>query len=166
MIFDHGTHTEKPVGSAHGLHGSTPSSSIRRSNRATQVSRWIGSTTRHAATSGAHPRRCDPGTGGLAREIPAGDADGASVRAWHGREVFSGGTVFFSPLARRSSAPSSLSDHTCACACRCRRGRGNTRGSFLTVRSSCFVCVQSSWSLRRRTMAVVSWLVPTVGARV
>ena len=93
MIFDHGTHTEKPVGSAHGLHGSTPSSSIRRSNRATQVSRWIGSTTRHAATSGAHPRRCDPGTGGLAREIPAGDADGASVRAWYGRELFSGAMV-------------------------------------------------------------------------
>ena len=30
---------------------------------------------------------------GLAREIPAGDADGASVRAWYGRELFSGAMV-------------------------------------------------------------------------
>jgi hypothetical protein len=90
MIFDHGT-------GSWALHGSTPSSSnIRRSKSS---SRWIGSTASHATVffrlvALRSQRRPEPTTlsawHGLAREILAGDADGAACARGLG-ENFSAG---------------------------------------------------------------------------
>ena len=84
---------------------------------------------------------------GLAREILAGDADGASVRAWYGRTF------------QRSNG---LALRAAAAAPPCRIMPVGTRGEA-SLFAACVVCARVCDAchvgyLGRRTMAVVRWL--------
>ena len=84
---------------------------------------------------------------GLAREILAGDADGASVRAWYGRELFSGAMVL-----RCAQQQQLLLVGSCLSE---RAGKLRSSRLVLCVRA-CDACHVGY--LGRRTMAVVGWL--------